>query len=249
MNWPSWRYNPQLFLNLPESSIVNITLTQSLTKNCCIGFYLARAKKSGVRQLAISSEEIVLKQGFETVSELKTEVTLEAGIYVLIPCTFNPHEENNFKITIKSQVEIRVEELSPSDEWTFVTQKSEWKDKSAGGCPQFPTFLSNPQFVLKADEPTHAVILLSQTERLEEFDSIGFYIFETKSVKKIASVTQKDLLAKAEFSRSSEAAIEFDLQPKKIYALVPCTFNPGQEATFELTVFSDKDIKLHELKA
>lgn len=249
MNFPSWRYNPQLFLTVQSKVLVTITLNQALTKNYSIGFYLAKAKKSGVRQLAIPAEEIVAHVGFEDLSEISKQVVLESGTYVVIPCTFSPGEETTFRITIHSDDDIKIEELSPNDEWTFVTQKGEWKDKSAGGCPKFPSFLNNPQFVLKADEPTHAVILLSQTEKTSDFDSINFYIFETKSVKgKLTAVTPKDVIAKGEFAKISEAAIEFDLQPKKIYALIPCTFNPGKECAFELTVFSDKDIKLHELK-
>jgi len=93
MNFPSWRYNPQLFLTVQSKVLVTVTLNQALTKNFSIGFYLAKAKsesvftsyisipspifslilgaESGVRQLAIPSEEIVAHVGFEDLSESK----------------------------------------------------------------------------------------------------------------------------------------------------------------------------------
>jgi len=43
--------------------------------------------------------------------------------------------------------------------------------------------------------------------------------------------------------------VKFNYNPKKIYAIVPCSYEAAWENTFELTVFSDHDIKLHELKA
>jgi len=38
------------------------------------------------------------------------------------------------------------------------------------------------------------------------------------------------------------------MEPKKIYSVIPCTYEEGHENTFELTIFSNNDIKIHELK-
>jgi hypothetical protein len=96
-------------------------------------------------------------------------------------------------------------------------------------------FVQNPQFVLKADEPTRAVILLTQTAK-KEFDTIGFYIFETKSIdtfflyvllcyglstlsfsvssqgvkSKLTNITPKDIIAKSEFTRTTEGGLFFE---------------------------------------
>jgi hypothetical protein len=249
MNFPTWRYNPQIFASVAETQNVNIQLSQDIKSRFFIGLIVAKSNGKISRHLALSVEQIVLKQDHKQSQHVSADLTFEAGVqYLVIPCTFNPGEEARYQLSFSAATEVKISELPLGEEWKYVTQKGEWKGKSSGGCLNYPTCANNPQFVLKAEVPTHAVILLSQTEN-DENDVLGFYIFETKSVKsKLTNITPKEIRAASEFARTFEATCEFDLQPKKIYAIIPCTYDPNNDNTFELTVFSNHDIKLHELR-
>ena len=44
------------------------------------------------------------------------------------------------------------------------------------------------------------------------------------------------------------ACLTVQLDSRSKYALVPCTFAPGNESTFTVTIFSEHDLKLRQLK-
>ena len=57
-NHPTWRYNPQLFLTVPEEKVVKVTLTQDARPEgeglYHIGFYVAKSDSPERRQLIIA---------------------------------------------------------------------------------------------------------------------------------------------------------------------------------------------------
>jgi len=248
MSSPTWRYNPQVFISSATEQDVNITLAQDIKTKWFIGLTVAKSNGKISRQLALHPDQIVHRSEFEQNQTVKMTVHLEPTVtYVVIPSTFEPSEVGRYMLTFAGTAELIVSELPSTEEWKYVSLKGEWKDKSAGGCISQSTFGNNPQFVLKAEVPTHALVLLTQSG--ENRDALGFYVFETKTVKtKMNEFLHDDLRASAEFVRVTEATCEFDMQPRKVYCIIPCTYEPSKENPFELTVFSDNEIKLHELK-
>jgi len=203
--------------------------------------------------LSLDPKQVVEKVDNEAVQLVKCTVNLQPDtLYCVIPCTYDPGHDGKYQLTFSSPTPLTISELPAGEEWKYVSQKGEWKAKSAAGCLNHASFPNNPQFVLKSETLTNATILLTQQHHEgAEGDTVGFYIFETKSVKSKLSSAQlspKEIKASAEFVRAAEATCEFQLQPKKIYAIIPCTYDPGFENAFELTVFSDHEVKLHELK-
>jgi len=254
MAFPTWRYNPQIFVQSDEPQEVQLQVAQDIRSKFYIGVVAGKTNGRVSRQLALEPNQIVNRTEPEANQSVKTTIELEAGVlYVVIPSTFSPGEEGKYLLTFTSSKELKISELPPGEEWKYVTQKGEWKGKSSGGCLNHETFANNPQFVLKAELLTNAIILLTQspTQSESESDTVGLYVFETKSVKAkltAAQMAPKEMRASSDFSRTIEATCEIQLQPKKIYCIVPCTFEPGHQNAFDLTVFSDHDIKLHELK-
>jgi hypothetical protein len=55
------------------------------------------------------------------------------------------------------------------------------KGKTAGGCRNYKSWLSNPQFFMRLRTKSDVVIILCQQPGAESLDnSIGFYIIQTK---------------------------------------------------------------------
>jgi len=250
LNYSSWRYNPQLFLSVPEKKPVKIRLAQNGTQLFHIGFYIAKSDGTGRRQLVLSREKIVGKAGFEDAKEVSTTVTLEKSDvpYVIIPCTFNPAEETKFTIYFSSNGTLSLAPLSPSKEWHSVDAEGEWHEKSAGGCRNYATCKNNPQFLIKAKKPTEVNVILSQIPK-SDIDVIGFYLFKTTDpTHKLMKLEAAEVIAKSEFESSREAMASFKLDGSSLHCIVPCTFDPGHFNHFSLTILSDVPVKLVELK-
>jgi hypothetical protein len=113
-------------------------------------------------------------------------VVLEAGQYILIPCTFDPGQEASFQVNIYSNT--YAIELELIDEEKLSRLQGEWKGKSAGGCLNHPTWRFNPQFVVKITKPVKLRIQLEQNPG-NRIQFIGFYII--KGSGKYRQIVQK----------------------------------------------------------
>ena len=51
-----------------------------------------------------------------------------------------------------------------SEQWFRYEVEDEWTDQTAGGCFNFPSWRTNPQFELQTAEKTHAYFLLMQPD-------------------------------------------------------------------------------------
>ncbi|XP_022241080.1 calpain-C-like [Limulus polyphemus] len=142
------------------------------------------------------------------------------------------------------------------DEPTFRT-KTPWHMKlchghwlrgvSAGGCRNnADTFHANPQYQLILSDTQEVLISLNQHSVLEP-KVIGFSLYQmSKSscemlgrsfFKKIKS------LVNSQYSNSRQISMKCHLEQGG-YVLIPTTFEPGQETSFTLRVYSTKLIKL-----
>jgi hypothetical protein len=248
--FPSWRYNPQIFVSVSQPAQVSLTLSQDIKTKHFIGLIVAKSNGQLSRQLCLPPDQVVERTEFEQNQNVKVTVAMEPSVtYFVIPCTYEPGCVGRYMLTFTALTDIKVSELPATEEWRYVTLKGEWNSKTAGGClGNQELCATNPQYVMKADVATRAVALVTQNER-DDRDDLGLYVFETKTVKsRMAEFLKEDLRGNADFARKSEACVEFLMEPKKIYLLIPCTFEPGHENQFELTVFSNNDIKIHELK-
>jgi len=194
----SWRYNPQLFLQCSLAPCsVTVTLHQKGKEHSPwhIGFYVARADRSGFRVLHIKPEDIVAKVGpqfflsgcfplvlihppspfhqapFSNSTSVKQSFTLDDSStpVVVIPCTFKPGQECDFRLSFDASSQITVNPVDPHHEYRMYTQVGKWEGNNAGGCKNHPTVTNNPQFSLEAKKSTTITVTLSQTEKVENF--------------------------------------------------------------------------------
>jgi hypothetical protein len=65
LNFPTWRYNPQLFITVAEQKTVRLKLVQDSGKLYHIGFYVAKSDDTDKRQLLLLRDDIVAKHTFQ----------------------------------------------------------------------------------------------------------------------------------------------------------------------------------------
>jgi len=251
LNYPTWRFNPQVFVSVDKKKSVTISLSHEAAdgERFHAGFYVAISDGSGKRQLSFSRERLLGKTKFLDTETVELEVTLSPSeTYVIVPCTFRPLNEARFTLQFTSAPTLKVTLLTPNKEWKCVTGKGEWKGKSAGGCRNHATCINNPQFLIRTRKATTATILLSQMAK-DQFDAIGFYILKAKSTShKASKLRPESLISKSDFGRGHEACYTVKLEAKSKYAILPCTFEPGNESKFSVTVFTESDVRLKPLK-
>mmetsp|Transcript_35994 Transcript_35994/g.93636 ORF Transcript_35994/g.93636 Transcript_35994/m.93636 type:complete len:736 (+) Transcript_35994:1006-3213(+) len=134
--------------------------------------------------------------------------------------------------------------------WSTHKAASQWKGKSAGGCPNNETWVNNPMFTLTVEETTQARMVLSQTDaRMEKegddwakYDnSIGFVVTTKKSFDE--SGGQFDKLAIVgdsgpyEERRDVSLPLRVDLKAEDSpFLIIPSAFKAGSEGDFIVSV-------------
>src|SRR3989338_2782305 len=150
LNHPTWRFNPQLFISVPETKIVKITLQQmpetssqqqngsegtgiTNAKNALyhMGFYVAQTDGTIRRQLTLKKDQMVARTQFENAESVSASVELHPDRkYFVLPCTFHPAQEQPFAISFTTEGELSLQPLPPSQEWKYTKVTGEWRGKS-----------------------------------------------------------------------------------------------------------------------
>ncbi|CAH8434169.1 unnamed protein product [Heterobilharzia americana] len=150
--------------------------------------------------------------------------------------------------------------------WEMTREEGEWlRNSTAGGCSNFPnTFYMNPQFHVEVRNPDEAdndgcgtlVIGLMQKglrEKHIEPHVIGY------SVYRMSPATSNNQLLDRRFfmMNSSVARSPIFINMREVcgrhklkpghYVVLPCTFNPNEEAKFMLRIFSERACDSNEL--
>lgn len=128
------------------------------------------------------------------------------------------------------------------DSWCQKRVTCAWRGETAGGCSNFDSYESNPQFYLNVSVPTTVNIVLAQTDQRgsgRENLHIGFNVLDKKGRRTKGYTKQQVIADSGTFTNSREVTCEVELQPhSEPYTLVPSTFDPGEENDFTITVFS-----------
>ncbi|XP_005093816.2 calpain-9 [Aplysia californica] len=144
-------------------------------------------------------------------------------------------------------------------QWKITEHYGSWvKGLSAGGPARSFTsakFWSNPQFELSlvhAKKPTTVVVSLFEVESKPiRYDiNIGFVIFKLGPGRKPRRITADNFYeynprleeSSGPFWPYRERTVRFEMDPAH-HVIVPCTFQPDQEAQFYMRVFSEEEMK------
>eukprot|EP01126_Amoeba_proteus_P053690 TRINITY_DN6558_c0_g2_i11.p1 TRINITY_DN6558_c0_g2~~TRINITY_DN6558_c0_g2_i11.p1 ORF type:complete len:728 (+),score=187.37 TRINITY_DN6558_c0_g2_i11:86-2269(+) len=257
MNHLTWRYNPQIFLWPTRSSTISVTLAQPEVGTMTgIGFYIFESSQPTPRRLLVDNNLLVAKSPFAAKSKVSGSwlIKKSRNPYIIIPCTLDPENELSFSVTIESDAPITAQLISKEQEWPQPTILGEWIGETAGGCGNFDTVVDNPQYLFRVTKQTEINILLLQSKFPEEFDNIGIYLInyteqdksgKHKICQKISDPDvfqdEKCLVVQPSFEDPNQASCSVNLKPGS-YVMVPCTFDTGQEAPFQLMVMCEEEM-------
>eukprot|EP01112_Ceratiomyxa_fruticulosa_P011179 TRINITY_DN3018_c0_g1_i1.p1 TRINITY_DN3018_c0_g1~~TRINITY_DN3018_c0_g1_i1.p1 ORF type:complete len:963 (-),score=250.30 TRINITY_DN3018_c0_g1_i1:195-3083(-) len=255
-----WRRNPQFIFKVVVAQTVKITLRQVAEKISHIGIYLAKAgDHQGRKILSLTKDNVVadIETSFKKAKQITVEAKLAVGEYIIIPSTFSFGIIGNFEIEV--EFTSGKPDLQALEEWYASSTSSEWKGQTAGGCfsPNSSTWRENPKALLtvkpsSAGNSTVTILLGKDTDAGIPVDAassakstlfVGFYVFKTPNKgAPTTALTGSNLVGKTNFVNSSDVLSTLNLEAGD-YVIVPCSFDPGQEARFTLTIFSSGRIE------
>jgi len=248
-----WRKNPQYLLTLTKPSDVCVVLRQD-ENTMSIGFYIVKQIDIG-RKVVDYEQEVGKTDSFKSLCSTGVNLPkLPEGQYVIIASTFEPGTKGKYHLLVYTDDPSAV--VDPlTAEWKHKKElKGEWKDQSAGGSPNNPTFTNNPQFRLvvpKIDHAANILIQLVQESSHFEETGIGFLVLKrgdegtTRLVEN--NINSEEIRAKPEgWMQKIDVVCRTTIQPDegRIFTIIPSTFKPGVDRSFQINVFSDSDILL-----
>ena len=141
--------------------------------------------------------------------------------------------------------------------WQSAVAHGKWSGKSAGGCANFDSVTDNPQFILSITRPAEVVLTLTQTDRRMGVGQddwshapIGLYVCylsSSASGTRLNRMTSRldlrryQVASTLTFRDAREETIKVSLGMRDHsitrYIVLPCTFDPGIEASFTLRAF------------
>jgi len=247
-----WRKNPQYILTLTKTSDVSVVLKQE--ENTSIGFYIVKQIDAG-KKMVDYGQEVGKTDSFKMLCSTGVNLAkLPEGNYIIIASTYDSSGRGKYILHVYSDDQNAT--LAPiANEWKFKKElKGEWNDQTAGGSPNNPTFTDNPQFKLSIspnDQPVDILIQLVQESSHFEETGIGFLMFKRtddgNSKLGPEQVKSEDIRAKPEgWVQKIDVVCRTTIGPDetRIYTIIPSTFKPNINRSFQIYAFSDHDISL-----
>lgn len=143
---------------------------------------------------------------------------------------------------------------------TTVSAVGSWRsaDGTAGGCPQHPTFFSNPQFRLELTCPQQEchLTLTQAPGRSGRPEAIGFVILTASEYAARRKALGRPggafgyqavvaIRPSGEFKAATRVSSTIKLERSELpFVVVPCTLQPGGEASFVVEVQSNFAVRL-----
>lgn len=243
LSHPTWRMNPQYYIDVEDTSTAAVSLSQSPLSDASwpyIGICVVRVESNQEKAFNISKDDVVTITDFTNADRVTTSSfkLIKGEKYIIIPMTYNPGVLNTFKLKLsgaklhaKYQLEDKLFSRSVSGTWRR-------SDTTAGGCiNNRQTWLQNPKVKLANKIPSTMRIILTQKPAIEGSSTIdpgGFYVFNHNSS---GYFQKKDLIAKSDFGPVKEISLTHDFE-RGVFIIIPTKFNKGDEGDFIITVFT-----------
>lgn len=249
LNHPSWRASPQYLVNATTPTRVHVLLEQSGPDTSSlpfIGVYALKQQsvdKPTKRVFLLTPKDVVGNTEFVNDLQVILSVDLE-GPNIILPSTFAPSTEGLYTLRISCKASAIAPTVEPIPSWPLSQATGVWKGPTAGGryTAASAGWKNNPRFILSpsqpSQEPIQFSVVLVQSEKPAPL-GIGFYIF-----KKMPDNSLTTVLGKSGFVSGKEVAMECSLPPGESAVILASTFEPGQEDSFTLTVYSSKNCSL-----
>ena len=182
------------------------------------------------KRLHVESDDIVDKTLFSPTFEVAAEFYTEHPkikpkcpdySYIIVPSTYDPGmddptKQGDFELVVYTDdARASLHRIEPST-WHFQELNGEWSThlRSAGGCRNYPSWVLNPLYTLRASRPANCMVFLRQPERmppdlesLPEYPGIGFYVTADDG-----SLSLDDVKAESGFRQLVESHKEFQVR-------------------------------------
>ncbi|KAH3759316.1 calpain-type cysteine protease family [Pelomyxa schiedti] len=141
--------------------------------------------------------------------------------------------------------------------WHETSLFSEWKRdrNTAGGCTNFPTWVKNPQFHVTVSQPCQVFIILSQGD-YRKFGQASVYRHTIGAKllskgdttgRKTLSISSTNVVDETKYVNVRDRILSVTLHPSLCPYVIMCsTHDPGDEANFKITVYSEIPLSLTE---
>eukprot|EP01121_Diplochlamys_sp_Union-15-3_P011860 TRINITY_DN3477_c0_g1_i3.p1 TRINITY_DN3477_c0_g1~~TRINITY_DN3477_c0_g1_i3.p1 ORF type:complete len:312 (+),score=55.74 TRINITY_DN3477_c0_g1_i3:76-1011(+) len=230
----TWRNNPQYILSVNQAtkSSFSLTLVQQPSKcNPHIGFYIWRARPD--KRKVLDRSGIIYEPKLASSVQVSANLTLENGDYAVMPCTYQPRDENRFMLKAVGE---GLSLVSASD-WHVTQITGAWAEGSDGGCSNNPNWKINPKFFLQVGSASKLHIVLG-LEPGTEIKGIGLYIFSSDNSK-----TLGNYLECSKFVTEASVVHVRDFGPGN-YIIMASTFAPNTKGAFFLNIYGEHSVKL-----
>lgn len=167
---------------------------------------------------------------------------------------------NDFRANFNRIYVLRLMTDSEGEVWNKFDFHGEFNLETAGGCTNFASWVRNPQYGLTVSKPNTKVFLNFSQPDLRyvlkqnpatyrrPYDPVGIVVMKADHTNfKKTSFTQEDRVSTSLFCGMRDISLEFVAQPGINYVIMPCTFNPGVQFKFELTVYTEHKSKVFEI--
>jgi len=146
--------------------------------------------------------------------------------------------------------------------FTKLRVEGEWTRRTGGGCVNYDTWKNNPQILMRVPQACSVNIALDQGDsrlkcksmgkaQWDELSSKGGYenyiaFAVLKGNKKKRFMSERDLLAEAQYINSRSVSQFIENVPAGDYIIVPTTFEPGTGIKFIMRFFASAPIQLFD---
>jgi hypothetical protein len=225
-----------------------------------IGFYVFKNDGPAFQKLCVTKKDSIARSEFSSTGTVTVSTVIQPTEpklpvvfaewektsklssfpphYTIIPSTFQPKLAGSFQLSVHSNSPIYLKPLPSRARWSQFFVDGAWKGLSAGGCRNNASWGNNPQFelILPSREPIQRIVIVLSQEASSAMAAIGFYVISCQTGQ---------IVGKGSFMLAPEVHSELDIEiATGPYIVIPCTFDPGIESSFTLSVLSKEGASL-----
>ncbi|KAK7472367.1 cysteine protease [Stygiomarasmius scandens] len=239
---PTFMINPQYHLRIHPSTNdgadkSKVTLTMKAVRDIPVQAMVVWS--DGQRVFEPSEKEIVSTSGKHSYGFARLVVQLSPGDYNVILSAFEPHHTGSYSLVVDSSSRFNISPIPQEGAGMFSkTIRGVWDLSNAMGAPSFQRYFENPvyELVLKSQASVKVRLQLVQHSSNAAMNVTIYSGSDHPSADRHVATS-----GAYDDARSGVVTPQTNLS-KGRWWIVPSTYNPGVQATFQLIVYSTTPI-------